>query len=600
MIPTIYSTLVIILFISLGLSPVSASDAIPDQVDRSPIDCVVNQAGTYLYTANHTSGTLSVVNLAQRKIVQELPAGKQPRHLAFTPDQQSLLVTAPFSHELLAFKVQSDGHLQETRRLWLGFEPQGLVIDAKRNKAYVSLCTAHQVAVIDMATLTQDKAIKVGRWPRALVITPDGNTLVAGCSGDGSLTFVDLNTQAVLREEPFQGLNQGQLAVSPDGEFVYTPYIYHFGSGPTERNIRLGWVTTSRIARVRVKEAKRVSSLYLDTPGLAVADPTGLAFSPDQQWLACSAAGTHELLLFRNKDLPFQGFNSRFLIDEDLRKDDKRYARIPLGGRPMFVHFSRDSRQLYVANYLLNCIQVIDVAKAKIADTIPLGGPEQPSLARQGEAIFYDGGRSLDQWYSCASCHSEGHSIGIAMDTTNDGRFGNPKMVPSLRYVSHTGPWTWHGWQKDLGAAMRKSMKESMLGKTMTDDEVKALVAYFGTLEGPVNPHRGPRVEMTEAMKRGKAIFEGNVAGCVTCHRGDHFTDNKVHDVGLGSRGDYYQGFNPPSLRGSYDRMSYLHDGRAHTLEQLLGGPHAPEKVTGNGKLTDAELKDLIEYVKGL
>src|SRR6185369_6076640 len=150
----------------------------------------------------------------------------------------------------------------------------------------------------------------------------------------------------------------------------------------------------------------------------------------------------------------------------------------------------------------------------KIARTIALGGPKEPTLARQGEAIFYDGGRGFDQWYSCASCHYEGHSNGIAMDTTNDGRLGNPKMVPSLRYVAHTGPWTWHGWQKSLPAAMRKSMGESMLGKPMKDEEVNALVAYLVTLEGPTNPLQR-KGKLSEAAERGKVVFESEKAGCV-------------------------------------------------------------------------------------
>jgi hypothetical protein len=43
-----------------------------------------------------------------------------------------------------------------------------------------------------------------------------------------------------------------------------------------------------------------------------------------------------------------------------------------------------------------------------------------------------------------------------------------------------------------------------------------------------------------------------------------------------------------------------LHDGRAHSLEDVLAGDHNPEKVTGKGALTPAEQSDLIEYLKTL
>lgn len=572
----------------------------PTSVDRSPVDCVLGVGERFLYTANQISGTVSVVDLASNQVVQEVPCGQRPSHIALAPDGKRLLISATFAHEVVAFDIQSDGQVVEAKRLWTGFEPRGIVIDTAGKLAYVALTTAHQVAVIKLDTLELEAKIDVGRWPRSVALTPDGKTLVAGCSGDGCLSFVSVAERKLLRDEPFTGLNQGQLVISNDGEFAYTPYIYHFGSPPTERTIKLGWVTASRIARIRVNSAKRQASLYLDTQGQAVSDPYGLAISSNEEWIACSTSGTHEVLVFRNKELPFQGYNSRFLIEESLRKDADRYYRLPVGGRPMCLHFSKNNRLLYVANYLSNAIQVVDVVERKIVKTIELGGPPEPSLARQGEAIFYDGQRGFDQWYSCASCHYEGHSNGIAMDTSNDGRFGNPKMVPSLRYVAHTGPWTWHGWQKDLNSAMKKSMKESMLGKPMKDEEVKALAAFMSTLEGPKSPHQGVAGKPTEAMLRGKAIFEGNVAGCANCHHGEYFTDNKVHEVGLESSGDYYKGFNPPTLRGVYDRMYYLHDGQARTLEQVIRGPHAPEKVTGNGKLSEAEVRDLVEYLKSL
>ena len=95
-------------------------------------------------------------------------------------------------------------------------------------------------------------------------------------------------------------------------------------------------------------------------------------------------------------------------------------------------------------------------------------------------------------------------------------------------------------------------------------------------------------------------MFESDKAACATCHSGPHFTDGQIHDVGLGSRTDRYKGFNTPSLRGLYRRVKLLHDGQVDSLEALLTGPHAPEKVAGTGKLDEQEVKDLVEYLKSL
>jgi cytochrome c peroxidase len=265
----------------------------------------------------------------------------------------------------------------------------------------------------------------------------------------------------------------------------------------------------------------------------------------------------------------------------------------------MAVRFSRDGKRVYVANYLLNAVQVVDPLERKIVESLPLGGPTLPSLARRGEAIFHDGKRSIDQWYSCHSCHYEGGANAVTMDTRNDGRFGNFKTVLGLREVRQTGPWFWHGNEKDFDQALRRSMTGTLLGKEPSGDDVRALAAFLDTLEYPAAPR--PRDDrQAEAVRRGEGVFAGRKAGCARCHPEPTFTDGRIHEVGTGERGDVYRGYNPPSLRGVRSRVLFLHDGRVQSLEELLRGPHDPDKLVGRGKLTDGELRDLIAYLRSL
>ncbi|MBC7817570.1 MAG: c-type cytochrome [Planctomycetaceae bacterium] len=253
-----------------------------------------------------------------------------------------------------------------------------------------------------------------------------------------------------------------------------------------------------------------------------------------------------------------------------------------------------------VANYLCNAIQVVDLSDRKVVRTLPLGGPAEPTLARRGEAIFYDARRSLDQWYSCHTCHYDGGTTSVTTDTTNDGTNFTFKTVLPLHHLADTGPWTWHGWQTDLQAAMKKSLTETMLGPQPSDDDGKAILAYLQTLEAAPNPFRSANSRASAAMERGKLLFESSRTGCASCHSGPYFTDGQIHDVGLGSPRDRYSGFNTPSLRGVYARVKLLHDGRVDSLADLLTGPHAPEKVAGSGKLTADEVDDLVAYLKSL
>jgi cytochrome c peroxidase len=108
------------------------------------------------------------------------------------------------------------------------------------------------------------------------------------------------------------------------------------------------------------------------------------------------------------------------------------------------------------------------------------------------------------------------------------------------------------------------------------------------------------RIILTEAARRGEQVFQSEKAGCARCHGGPYFTDGRIHNVGTGNRTDAYKGYNPPSLLGVYDRFLFLHDGRSESLERVFTGPHNPARVTGKGELTDAELKDLLAYLKSL
>jgi len=318
--------------------------------------------------------------------------------------------------------------------------------------------------------------------------------------------------------------------------------------------------------------------------------------------MVVTAAGTQELLLYDLTILPWQDYGGPGdHIDPYLLGSQERFDRIELGGRPLGVVLSGDGQTAYVANYLLDCVQVVDLASREVARTIPLGGPAEPALARRGEAPFYDARRSLDQWYSCHSCHYEGGTNLRTMDTTNDGGFrGTYKTITPLFRLPETGPWTWHGWQTDLRAAMEKSLTDTLMTETtVRRSHADALIAYFAGLEPPPGA-RGPDGRLSEAAQRGRAVFQSERAGCTNCHSGEMLTDGRIHDLGLGKPEDQYQGFNTPSLVGVGQRVQWMHDGRAASLDAVLTEHHDPADVTGLGPLSDEQRADLIAYLKSL
>jgi len=147
---------------------------------------------------------------------------------------------------------------------------------------------------------------------------------------------------------------------------------------------------------------------------------------------------------------------------------------------------------------------------------------------------------------------------------------------------------------------MLESFTKSMQGPRPSSEDIKALIAYLGTLEYPRNPYTDPSGHLSPEAERGKVVYRSAKAACNTCHGGPELTDGKIHTVGLEEPDDAYRGYNPPSLRGLYDKDPYLHDGRSKTLRDALTGPHSADAVSGLGELTEGELADLLECLKTL
>ncbi len=557
---------------------------------RSPCDLAVLPGARRALTANSSAESASLIDLVTGKVLAEVRCGRRPSAVAVTPDGKRAAVSNLWSGTVTLLDIGGDS-LKSTGEVAVGAQPRGLAFAAD-GRLYVAVAGADEVVTVDPKSRKVVRRWPAPREPRRLALSADGRSLAAASTRSAQVRLWDTTTNKLAWEEDVgDAFNLRGLAFTPDGASLVCSHAVRRTFPVSKGHIEEGWVIDSRLTRLAVKPEKDSPfwQIALDRRGLAVGDPDGLTFCGDT--LAVSAAGTHELLLLETAHVPWNIGSPGDLMDVRLEIGEHKLRRVELGGRPLSVAPLGGS-EVAVANSLLDAVQVVDVKAGKVVRTVRLGGPAEPSPARQGEALFYDARRSTNQWFSCNTCHSDGHTCGLTFDTLNDDSYGNPKLTPSLRGVTRTGPWTWHGWQKDLGAAITKSFTETMYGPKPTADEVKAMLAFFETLEQPPNPNK-----KDEAAGRGEKLFRGK-AGCIHCHKGDEYTSTGTYDVGLEEDGSPYDKWNPPSLRGLWDRGPYLHDGRADTLDDVLKY-HGPQRLGGE-ELTPDERKDLIAFLKSL
>ncbi len=556
--------------------------------DRSPGDLALSGDGRWALTANRTSDTVSLVDLVEGKVAAEVGVGKRPFAIAWRGS--TAVVTNWLSDSVTVLDV-APPRLSAAATIGVGDEPRGVALDGAR--AFVALSGEDAVAVVDLKERKVAARVPAGDEPWFCALTPDGTRLAVGNSLSQDLSVVDARELKTLHTVPLEGRNVRQFAVSPDGAWAYVPHIADRGGATTLQNIERGLVLDNRLGRVPLAAPGAREAVSLDTKGFGAPDLECVAVSPDGRRIAAVAAGTRVVLLL-SLPLPWTAKPGDH-VDPKLQADKAKFRRaVGLRGRPVAARFLPDGRTLAVANYLRNEIQLVDWDAADVTRSIPLGGPPQPSLARKGEAIFYDGFRCWHEWFSCHSCHTDGHTNGGLYDTFNDGKYGNPKKVLSLRGVAKTGPWTWHGHQGNLGQTLQGSFTRTMAREPANPEDLKAILAYLATLE-PVPPAGDPG---SEPARRGEAVFRAKA--CDTCHKPPEYTEREPYLVGLEAPDDAYKGFSPPTLRGVWTRGPYLHDARAKTLEEVLQKHHRPSKLTGQPDLTPDELSDLLAFLKSL
>jgi cytochrome c peroxidase len=287
-------------------------------------------------------------------------------------------------------------------------------------------------------------------------------------------------------------------------------------------------------------------------------------------------------------------------------------------------------------------------------DTAPPAPPDNLPTAEKialGASLFADQRLSGTGKHSCASCHRPERSF-------TDGRrqaralTGEPlrRNTPALWNLAWSKQFFWDGRAPSLEVQVRGPIEaaDEMGGhwpeilrrlegdagvaakfRAAFPDEpavseeavAKALASYIRSLVSP--PTRfdtwiaGEASALTAAEQRGFRLFTGK-AGCMLCHVGWRFTDDRFHDIGLRSRDPGRSAvpggtpgrmaFKTPSLRELTHTAPYMHDGSLATLQAVVahyaGGfvrrPTLAPNLNRELRLSPQEKADLVAFLRTL
>ena len=135
-------------------------------VGRGPEGFDVSPNGKEIWVANAQDGTVSIIDIAGKKVVRTLAANvKSANRLKFTPDGRLVLISSLSEPDLAVFDAATG---KTVKRIKIGHGAAGILVESGGARAFVSCGPDNYVAVIDLKTLEVTGHIDAGKNPDGL------------------------------------------------------------------------------------------------------------------------------------------------------------------------------------------------------------------------------------------------------------------------------------------------------------------------------------------------------------------------------------------------------------------------------------------------
>lgn len=550
-----------------------AAPAPPSPPWRQPIGLFLDKSERYLVVAQRQPAYLSVLDLQTGAIVTDhaLPG----RLDALSSAANGTIATVSGDRDVLEIWSASGERIEKRREIPTVAEPTWVTLSAGGATAFVSARHDRKVQAFNVADGRRLFETPLDFAPHLSVLTPDEKTLVVADAFGGGVALLDAQSGMVSSIGSIKGTNIRGLALAEDGQTLQLAHqLLAQRAIITREAVSWGALFTNNIRTAPINEIAKApndmpsggSLTYIGDGRLGAGDPGMLVRT------------RHATLVM------LEGVDEVGILEPQ----NAASIRVKTPARPVAAVANAAGDRAYIACQHGQSIVELDVRKHRVLRTISLGPAATLTSAQRGQIIFHRANLSHESWFSCQSCHTDGHTNGANADTQGDGNQGAPKNVPTLLGVTRTGPWGWTGQFAKLADQIESSIEHTMQGPPLGDEAINDLIDYLETLTPrPASP-------ATLAATKGERIFKES--GCVRCHAGESLTSDSVFDVGLDDGLAGHRLFNPPSLRNVSRAAPYFHDGRAPSLESVLTTHRHGQETP----LSPEEAAHLLEYLRGL
>lgn len=525
-------------------------------------------ADRYAIVADADRDQVHVLDLDTRSALHhlDLRPGDEPGRVTSDPDGRVYVALRRGG----AVVVLDPASGAQVSRLEVCAAPRGLAFDAARDRLIVA-CADGVLAFWDRASGTlARRALEVDL--RDVVVLGEG--LAVSRFRSAEILFLDHDGEILRRTQPPASFEASptvawRMVASPSGDSVV---LLHQVAQNSDVSIQPGGYGSFGCSVVN----SAVTELGADGQtrgqvGLGLTLAMDVSVSPTGAFTVVTPAemeGRKPSTASGNTaDIP-NGAGAQLCDfgDGSLRPDPNPGSFVAVAHRAddTVVRLSQDPPALYVGG------RVISFAAERLVDT--------------GQKLFH---MNAGGGVACASCHPEGGDDGHVW------RF--QEIGPRRSQTIHGGllgsePFHWNGDMPSFQHLVSEVFQSRMGGGVMSAPQVSALSRWIDQIPSPPAPRHA---EDPEAVA-GKAIFEREDVGCVSCHNGPRIGGVGAFDVGTGSI------LEVPALVGVAYRGPFLHDGCAPTLRDRFVRCGGGDQHGKTSHLTPAEIDALVAYLESL
>ena len=248
----------------------------------APVEGAFSPDGKYLYFTNYAmygkgfnkeghdtcspasgydTSYLSRINLSTYQIDAVYPVGSVPKVVKVTPDNKYILVSNWCSYTLSVISIAEQ---KTIRSIKIGRYPRGIVVTNDSSSAYVAEMGGNRLHRINLSTFEQTY-IPIGSNPRAIVLSPDNKILYATLNVSGQVIAWDLVADKSLGKAKV-GQAARSLDISSDGTALFVT------------SFKSGTISKVRTSDLRVLQTLKVCS-----------EPIGISYDAPtaRTWVAC-------------------------------------------------------------------------------------------------------------------------------------------------------------------------------------------------------------------------------------------------------------------------------------------------------------------------